>query len=117
MGRNNFWNIVGIVLLVMVLLGVVSVGDILGLVFRIIVGFIIFIAIVWLFIRYKLRKVEREMGGSGRQGNANGSARTYYYNRSSRRAPEGDVTINKGSTQTKGRVNKKVGDYVDYEEM
>ncbi len=121
MGKSNFWSVVGIVLLVLVLMGVVSVGDIVGLAFRIIMGFIIFIAFLWLFLRYQLRKARRNMT-SGGQSDPSGRYGHYHYSTGgghnrSRNRNEGDVTIQKNSTQSKERVNKRVGDYVDYEEM
>ncbi len=115
-----------IILLVLMLFGVVSLADVFNLVF-VIIGVLLLLVVggVVAFRIYvaRLRKrVERgESGartffwtnrtGSGR-GSSAGSAR-----RPSGTGHEGEVKITVTSPQRRKKVNEKVGDYVDFEDV
>ena len=83
--------------------------------FFIIVGFYLFGLLGRLFLNYWIRKKQREFA----EGNG-GFSRTYTwgtgFGRSNRPKPEGDVTVQQTADARK-KVNRNVGDYVDYEEV
>ena len=83
--------------------------------FFIIVGFYLFGLLGRLFLNYWIRKKQREFAEGG-----GGFSRTYMwgtgFGRRSRPKPEGDVTVRQTASAQK-KVNRNVGDYVDYEEV
>ena len=62
------------------------------------------------------RKEQREFAESGQAG---GFSRTYTRGgrKASRSRAEGDVTVQQTQASPRKKINKNVGDYVDYEEI
>ncbi len=95
-----------------------------GVIFYIILGFIILLFVLGLVFRFKIRRIQKNMEDQMGQ-NGQGSYGNYgsFFGGQSRRARteqqdnEGDVKIfqQKGSSEKK--VAKDVGDYVDFEEV
>ncbi|MBR7102820.1 MAG: DUF4834 family protein [Tidjanibacter sp.] len=116
MGRNNFWRTVGIILLVLVLMGVVSVGDIIGVAAKIFMSIIFLLLAIWAIFAYRIHRARRVAEQQGKQYQS-GYTRHYQSRRQSRSSSEGDVTLHQTSSPKQSRVNSKVGDYVDYEDV
>lgn len=116
MSGNSFWKTVGIILLVLILMGVVSIGDIIGVAAKIIMSIILIILVFMAIFAYRIHRVRRNMGQQSNGYHTGGFNRqqSRHGGRSSR---EGDVTLQNNSSQKKGRVNSKVGDYVDFKDV
>ena len=117
MGRNNFWRTVGIILLVLVLFGVVSVGDILGVAAKIFMTIIFLLLAIWAIFAFRIYRAKRNMEQRSREYNGGGFSHRYQSRSQSRSSREGDVTLQQTSQGKKSRVNQKVGDYVDYKDV
>lgn len=113
MGRNNFWRTVGIILLVLVLFGVVSVGDILGVAARIFMTIIFLLLAIWAVFAFRIYRARRIMQQRSREFNGGGFSRRHQ----GRSSGENDVTLQHTASAKKSRVNQKVGDYVDFEDV
>lgn len=106
-----------IILLVLLLFGLVSIGDILSVAFYIIMGFLILIIIGFLILRYRINRIRRRMEESGeeyrsyRWGSAGGSRSR------SQKKPEGEVIVERTASSYEKRVNSQVGEYVEYEDV
>lgn len=105
-------------LLVLILLGYVSLGDVLGVIFSI-VGAVVLLALVGLLvIRYRIRRLQRRMEQEAGQGG--GAYRTYTWGFGQERRKEnrndGDVTVQR-TTAARKKVSREVGEYVDYEDV
>lgn len=86
---------------------------ILTILFFILVGFYLFGLLGKLLLTRWIRKKQQEFArGTGE------FSRTYTWGRggAERSKPEGDVTIQQPTSPSK-KINKDVGDYVDYEEV
>lgn len=105
-----------VILLVLLLFGLVSIGDILSVAFYIVMGFLALIIIVFLILRFRINRIRRRMEESGeefrayRWGNMGGRFR-------SQRKSEGDVTVERTSQSYKKKVSSDVGEYVEYEDV
>lgn len=106
-----------VILLVLLIFGLVSVGDILSVAFYIIMGFLILILIAFLIFRYRINRIRRQMEEDGEQyrsyrwGNTGGSRQR------SQKKHEGDVTVERTRSSYEKRVSNKVGEYVEYEDI
>lgn len=116
MSGNSFWRTVGIILLVLVLMGVVSVGDILGVAAKLVMSIIFILLVIVAIFAFRIHRARRAMEQQGREYRTSSSTRQQH-RYSSRASREGDVTLQNGSSQKKSRVNSKVGDYVDYKDV
>lgn len=89
---------------------------ILTVLFFIIVGFYLLGLLGRLALSYWIRKKQREFAEGGSPG---GFSRTYAWGgrRSPRPRPEGDVSVQQTEASPQKKINKNVGDYVDYEEI
>lgn len=105
-----------VILLVLLLFGLVSIGDILSVAFYIVMGFLALIIIVFLILRFRINRIRRRMEENGeefrtyRWGNMGGRPR-------SQGKSEGDVTVERTSQSYKKRVSSDVGEYVEYEDV
>ena len=114
--RGNFWNYALIILLVLMIFGVISFGDVVGFIFYVFMGIIVLALILILVFRYRINRVRRQMyqqQGGDPQGEYRRSARRGTHERT----PEGEVTIKQASSKTTKVVNSDVGRYVEYEEV
>lgn len=113
--RSNVWSYVLIILLILMIFGVVSLGDVLGFVFYVILGIAILGAALVLVLRSKVnrarRRVYEQMQNGGQQAGGNDARRG-----TRERKPEGEVTV-KRTTSSAKVVNNDVGSYVEYEEI
>lgn len=112
--RGNAGTYVLVILLVLMLLGVFSFGDVLGFIFYIFMGILVLGIILILIFRFRINRVRRQMyeQQAGNPAGSNPNAR-----RGTReRRPEGEVTVNRTSSSTTKVVSNDVGSYVEYEE-
>lgn len=95
------------------LFGLISVGDVLSLVFYIILGVVILGIIGVLAFRYKMNRMRREMEENGEtfRGYSWGSGRTQQGKK------DGEVTIQRTQAAEEKKVSSSVGDYVEYEDI
>lgn len=105
-----------IILLVLLLFGLVSIGDILSVAFYIIMGFLALIIIAFLIFRYRINRIRRRMEENGEE------YRTYRWGNMGSRPrtqgkSEGDVTVERTPSSYKKKVSNEVGEYVEYEDI
>lgn len=94
-------------------------------IFFTIVGFYVLGLIGKLLLRYWIRKKQREFSQNFGQGASQGGSTFRQYTwgngannpRSSEKPREGEVKIEQTASAKPKKVNKNVGDYVDYEEI
>lgn len=114
--RGSFWNYALIILLVLMIFGVISLGDVVGFIFYVFMGIIILALILLLVFRYRINRVRREMyqqqGGDPRGENYRSARRGTH-----ERAQEGEVIIKQTTSKSSKVVNNDVGSYVEYEEI
>ncbi len=111
--RNGIGTYILIILLVLLMFGLVSLGDIFSLVLYIILGIVVLALVGALFFRLKINRLRRQMEDSGE------IHRSYTWNspRSSRgEQRDGEVTVQQTSSREKV-VSREVGDYVEYEDV
>lgn len=112
--RGNAGTYILVILLVLMLLGVFSFGDVLGFIFYVFMGILVLGIILILIFRFRINRVRRQMyeQQAGNPAGGNPNAR-----RGAReRRPEGEVTVNRTSSSTTKVVRNDVGSYVEYEE-
>lgn len=111
--RGNVGNYILITILIMLIFGVISFGDVLSVIFYIFLGIVFLIVLGIVLFRFRLRRIRREMEQGMRSG---AGQRTSARSRQSAKS-EGDVTIEQTRTSKNKTVNSQVGDYVDYEDI
>ncbi len=113
--RAGIGTYILVIVLVLLLFGLISVGDVLSAVFYIIMGIVLLIIIGLLVFRYRMNRLRRDMEQRGEQ------YRTYTWGsgtRSARREKrDGEVTVQQTGSSRKKVVSNQVGDYVEYEEI
>lgn len=114
--RSDFSTILWIIVLLLLLSGAISLGDIFSLIFGVI-GFLILVALVGsLIFRHRIRQAMRDADARGEEFRGYTWNFGGYQNTSRPRNPnEGKVSV-KSMPQTKKRVNEDVGEYVDFKE-
>lgn len=104
-----------IILLVLMLFGLISIGDVISVVFYIIAGFAVLIIAAVLFFRYKMGRLRKQMEQDGQ------TYRGYTWGAGSRareeKTEDGEVTVQQTETSKTKAVRSEVGDYVEYEEV
>lgn len=102
-----------ITILILLVFGLISVGDVLSAVFYVLLGIAVLILAGLLFLQYKLRRIRRQMEQNGE------SDRSYSWGSRSSRQPrqDGEVTVHQTRTATEKVVSNQVGDYVEYEDI
>ncbi|HIW97183.1 MAG TPA: DUF4834 domain-containing protein [Candidatus Tidjanibacter gallistercoris] len=112
--RAGIGTYILIILVVLILFGLVSIGDVLSVAFYIIMGFLALILIGILVFRYRMNRLRREMeaGGETFRTYTWGSPRTR-----TQRKKDGEVTVQHTETSSHKVVSSEVGDYVEYEEI
>ena len=99
------------------LFGLVSIGDVLNVVFYILMGFLVILLLGILAFRYYVYRMRRRMEENGETFRTytwgTGRNRGNYENGSKR---DGEVTI-KSTGRKEKMVSREVGDYVEYEEI
>lgn len=102
-----------ITILILLVFGLISVGDVLSAVFYVLLGIAVLILAGVLFLQYKLRRIRRQMEQNGE------SARSYSWGSRSSRQPrqDGEVTVQQTRTTIEKVVSYQVGDYVEYEDI
>lgn len=113
--RSNISGYILLTLLVMLLFGVISFGDVLNVIFYIIMGIILLILISVIVFRVRMRRIRREMEDRAAGfGQYQQSGRE----RSGRRTrQDGEVTVERTAASKAKVVRNEVGDYVEYEEI
>ncbi len=115
MQNNGCLNFTLLILLVLILFGYVSLGQVLGVVFYIIAGFVLLLLVSMVLLRIRLRRIRRSMEEGEGQEQYRGWYRTF---RSGRRVKaEGDVTVDTSGDRRPKKVGRGVGEYVDFEEV
>ncbi len=114
--RSDLGTIIWIVVLVLLLTGAISLGDIFSLIFSTI-GFIILVALVAsLVFRHRIRRAMNEANERGEEFKGYTWNFGGYQNTSRPRNPnEGRVSV-KSVPNTQKRVSEDVGEYVDFKE-
>ncbi len=120
MRRNDIGTVVLIVLLVLLLFGIVSLGDILNVIFYIVGGIILLGLVGALIFKIHLSRLRRKIEREGND--PTGSFRTYTWNfggnrETRKKEREGEVTVKTSARSQKKVVNSNVGDYVDFEDI
>lgn len=112
--RNGIGTYILIIVLVLILFGIISVGDVLSVFFYIIIGVVALVLIASIAFRLYIARVRRKMEEGGRP---------YTYSWGSTRSREdkkkdGDVTVQHAEVASNAKVvSNKVGDYVEFEEV
>lgn len=114
--RSDFSTIVWIVVLVLLLTGAISLGDIFSLIFSVVGLFILLALIGSLVFRHRIRRAMHEADERGEEFKGYTWNFGGYQNTSRPRNPnEGRVSV-KSVPKTQKRVNEDVGEYVDFKE-
>lgn len=103
-----------ITILILILFGLVSVGDVLSVVFYILLGIAVLVLAGVLFLQYKLNRIRRQMKQNGQ------SSRTYTWGSRAERQQtkqDGEVTVQQTRAAAEKVVSNQVGDYVEYEDI
>lgn len=114
--RSEISTWIWIIVILLLLTGAVTFGDIISFIFSFIGVLILGGLIISLIFRYRIRRAMRDADERGEE--FKGYTRNFggYQNTSRPRNPdEGKVRI-KDSTQPKKRVSDDVGEYVDFKE-
>lgn len=112
--RNGIGTYILIIVLVLILFGIISVGDVLSVFFYIIIGVVALVLIASIAFRLYIARVRRKMEEGGR---------SYTYSWGSTRPREdkkkdGDVTVQHAEVASNAKVvSNRVGDYVEFEEV
>ncbi len=116
--RVNIGGYILLILIVLMVFGVISFGDVLSVVFYIFMGIVLLVLIGVLLFGHRLNRLRREAqrqeagGGSyGRYGRGDGSRSRYA------RRPEGEVTVEGTEISRTKVVSSDIGSYVEYEEI
>lgn len=100
-------------LLILVLGGVISLGDIFSVIFYVIIGLLALVLIGGVLFRAKIRRMQREAEQQGRSW-------TGYHpfeQRGNKSSREGDVELKRTSARKAKTVSRTVGEYVDFEDV
>ncbi len=115
MQNNGCLNFTLLILLVLILFGYVSLGQVLGVVFYIIAGFVLLLLVSMVLLRIRLRRIRRSMEEGAGQEQYRGWYRTF---RSGRRVrTDEEVTVDTSGDRRPKKVGRGVGEYVDFEEV
>lgn len=114
--RSELGTWIWIMVLLLLLTGTISLGDIFGLIFGFF-GFIILILLILsLVFRSRVRRAQRQADERGEEFGGYTWHFGGYENTSRPRNPnEGKVSV-KGTAKSRKRVKDNVGEYVDFEE-
>ena len=112
-----------IIMLVLALTGFISLGDIFGFIFGVI-GIVILIALVGLIVlRIRIAKARKAAEARGEQFTgytwhfgSHGNGSTGHTSNTHTNPDEGRVRVSRTEAPKKKKVNKNVGEYVDFEE-
>lgn len=113
--RNGIGTYILIIVLVLMLFGLISVGDVLSVFFYIIIGVVVLALVAALAFRIYIARIRKKMEEGGQAG------RSYSYSWGSPRSREskkrdGDVTVQQTDASHSKVVSTEVGDYVEFEE-
>lgn len=110
--RSSALNYILLLLLVLLVFGVISFGDVLNVIFYIFMGIVILVLLGVLFFRYRINRLRREMENQGAAGSSRSRRRS-----STGEKPDGEVTVEHTTASQTKVVNTKVGEYVEYEDI
>lgn len=116
--RGNTISYILLIVLVLLVFGVISLGDVLSVLFYIVMGIAILVLLGFLVLRYRILRIRREMERQG--GDPNASYRAGNRPRASRDSQnrrEGEVTVERTKVSVSKKTRNEVGDYVEYEEI
>lgn len=110
--RTGVGTYILIILVILILFGLVSIGDILSVAFYIVMGFIALVLIGILIFRYRMNRLRRQMEEQGE------TFRTYTWSGGrNQKKKDGEITVQQTETSSKKVVSNEVGDYVEYEDI
>lgn len=113
-GETRLW--IWIIVLVLLLTGTISLGDIFSVIFHIVGFFILLFLIFALVFRYRVRRAQQQAEERGEEFKGYSWNFGGFQNTSRPKNPdEGRVRV-KSTPQNKKRVNDDVGEYVDFKE-
>lgn len=114
--RTGIGTYILIILLVLILFGLISIGDVLSVVFYIIAGVLGLAVIGAVIFRIKMNRIRKQMQEGGN------TYRTYTWGMGGARNREqkkkdGEITVQQTQSTVEKTVRNEVGDYVEYEEI
>lgn len=113
--RSGIGTYILIIVLVLMLFGLISIGDVLSVIFYIIIGVVALALLAAIVFRLYIARVRRRMEANGQTG------RQYTNSWGSRQREEkkqdGDVTVQHTEVSHSKMVSNEVGDYVEFEEV
>ncbi len=87
------------------------------LILYLVMGFVLFIVVVLLMMRWRLHKVQQQVRQQfDEQQQRHANAGSSFYDRFRRTEQAGDVKVHKTAHTPEKRISEDVGDYVDFEE-
>ena len=105
--RTGVGTYILIILVILILFGLVSIGDILSVAF-----YIALVLIGILIFRYRMNRLRRQMEEQGE------TFRTYTWGGGrNQKKKDGEITVQQTETSSKKVVSNEVGDYVEYEDI
>ena len=108
------------IVIVLMVFGVISLGDVLSVVFYIFMGILLLILIGVLTFRHRINRLRKEAERQAAEGqHTGGYAAGGAYARGGRRErrPEGEVTVERTAASRDKVVSNEIGSYVEYEEI
>ena len=114
--RNGIGTYILLIVLVLLLFGVISLGDVLSVFFYIVIGIVALVLLALLAFRIYIGRMRRRMEEGGQAG------RAYTYSWGSPRQrgekkKDGDITVQHTESEHSKTVRNEVGDYVEFEEV
>ena len=102
--RTGVGTYILIILVILILFGLVSIGDILSVAFYIVMGFIALVLIGILIFRYRMNRLRRQMEEQGE------TFRTYTWGGGrNQKKKDGEITVQQTETSSKKVVSNEVG--------
>ncbi len=104
-----------VTILILLIFGLISIGDVLSVVFYILLGFIVLVAGCLIYLQYKINRIRRQMRENGNAA----SSRSYTWGTRAewRAKQDGEVTVQQTRNSAEKVVSNQVGDYVEYEDI
>lgn len=110
-----------IILLMLTFTGVITLGDIFGFIFGVMLLILLVVLIGGIVMRYRINKARREAEARGEEFTGytwhfGSRTRTSGAQGSQQATPEGRVRVSRTEAPKQKKVSKNVGEYVDFEE-
>lgn len=115
--RRNVLTYVLLIVLILMLFGIVSFGDVVSVVFYIFMAILILVLTGVLFFRWRINRIKREVQKQAK--NAQSQYRNYQSGsgRGQQKRPDGEITVQRTAASRTRVVRNDIGSYVEYEEI